>query len=335
MKRQAVSIFLCALLCAAALAGCVSPSGRSLSAQGELPTIALLTDDAAFINAVAEAAGESYTVFATDSLDEANAADAVFLYLPEPWDIADVTAPLVIYTDKPHIVIEGVSGVVVDKDAAAREAWDTLYAYPTHCTPIRTLTLVESAESTGGQIYSEMLAAGKLMDKGLYCADTAELSAYDWAAEALDSVAVGLLDTIYAENAALARAAFFALREADRNDSVEVICAGMDDEMLEYMAEDHWLMGAAIGADMRKVAAEMTKLADGLLSSGATDTVSIPPKAILSDDVAAELAELEAANAAAAEATPSDATDTNATPSDANVATADATPGNATATKAK
>ena len=60
------------------------------------------------------------------------------------------------------------------------------------------------------------------------------------------------MDTIYAENAELAKAAYAALKAANRNDSVEVICAELTEELVSLMIEDHWLMGACVGVNMNE-----------------------------------------------------------------------------------
>ncbi len=136
----------------------------------------------------------------------------------------------------------------IEEDPAqnAQLAWDALFSYPSHEAPVRVLGLFTKAGSPGDALYRQMLTQGKLMKKGVYYAD-GDGEAKAWAAEALAAVPVGLLDSIYAETPALALAAYEALREADRSDSVEVICAGVTEEVLAAMREDHFSMGAAAG----------------------------------------------------------------------------------------
>ena len=83
------------------------------------------------------------------------------------------------------------------------------------------------------------------MEKGLYTGGPE--GAQSWTQEALDGIMPGLLDTIYAENPEYAKAAYAALKNADRNDSVEVICAGLDPQIIGDMIENHWLMGRRRG----------------------------------------------------------------------------------------
>ena len=155
-----------------------------------------------------------------------------------------------------------------DPAECAAMAWDALFTYPAHEAPIRVLALLDTPGSPGDVIFQEMVQAGKLQPKGVYYdnlppspsespsegetpmpAETPALllDAGAWTAQALDGVTVGLLDSIYAETPQLAMDAYRALRAANRNDAVEVICAGITQEVLDAMAEDHFSMGAAAG----------------------------------------------------------------------------------------
>lgn len=93
------------------------------------------------------------------------------------------------------------------------------------------------------------------------------------------------MDTIYAENAELAKAAYAALKAANRNDSVEVICAELTEELVSLMIEDHWLMGACVGVNMNEAAEDMLKLAEQLTTTGAVSVINLEIGAICSDDV--------------------------------------------------
>lgn len=148
--------------------------------------------------------------------------------------------------------------VVENPAQTAQMAWDALFEYPTHEAPIRVLALLKRTGSPGDAFYRQMLSEGKLMPKGVCYADQ-EADAAAWVANALKSIPVGLLDSIYAEDTALAMAAYKALREANRNDSVEVICAGITQEVIAAMQEDRFSMGAAAGVyenELRVVYAE-------------------------------------------------------------------------------
>ena len=158
--------------------------------------------------------------------------------------------------------------LVEDPAECAAMAWDALFTYPAHEAPIRVLALLDTPGSPGDVIFQEMVQAGKLQPKGVYYdnlppapsespsegetpmpAETPALplDPGTWTAQALDGVTVGLLDSIYAETPQLAMDAYRALRAANRNDAVEVICAGITQEILDAMVEDHFSMGAAAG----------------------------------------------------------------------------------------
>lgn len=159
-----------------------------------------------------------------------------------------------------------------DPAECAAMAWDALFTYPAHEAPIRVLALLDTPGSPGDVIFQEMVQAGKLQPKGVYYDNlppapsespaegetpapeetpegtpTLPLDPGTWTAQALDGVTVGLLDSIYAETPQLAMDAYRALRAANRNDAVEVICAGITQEILDAMVEDHFSMGAAAG----------------------------------------------------------------------------------------
>lgn len=136
----------------------------------------------------------------------------------------------------------------IEEDPAqnVRLAWEALFTYTAHEAPVRVLALLTNEGSPGDVLFQNMLQEGKLMNRGAFYSDSGE-GPKAWVAEALLGVPVGLLDSIYAETPALAMAAYEALREAGRNDSVEVISAGITEEVIFAMQEDHFAMGAAAG----------------------------------------------------------------------------------------
>lgn len=142
--------------------------------------------------------------------------------------------------------------VAEDPAQWAEIAWETLFAYPAHEAPVRVLALFKEADSPGDALYQRMLTEGKLMAKGAYYAN-ADGSPKNWTQKALKGVSIGLLDSIYAETPELALAAYEALREAGRNDSVEVICAGITEDVMAAMKKDRFSMGAAAGVYQNQI----------------------------------------------------------------------------------
>ncbi len=222
------------------------------------------------------------------TLEEKNMAAAkqgvLLVFMPEPEEMSAITGPAVILTDEPENLPDNVSVVITDSDAAAEAAWDVLYSFPSHCSPIRTISLF-AGRDRAYELQQELIAAGKLHDKGTYIEGTGMGTPEKWIEEAINAVPVGLLDTIYAESESLAKAAYDALKAAKRNDSVEVICSEVSEDLVALMIEDHWLMGACAGTNLNRAAEEMLRLAAKLTETGETETVALSTEAICSDDV--------------------------------------------------
>lgn len=274
------------ILAVAVLTGCTAP----VQAEPEptpIPmkmTVISANDD--FSDMVEAQAGTEVQISAADNAEDAD-WDVTLLYMPETGKLNEIEGSGVVLTDDPALIPEDVSTVAIDNDAAVQAAWDALYTYPAHSTPIRILTLTESGAGLSREIFDIMLAEGKLQDKGNYIHSQSEQSPEEWVAERLADVPVGLLDTIYADTQELAIAAYNALRAAERNDSVEVICPVLSEALIELMVEDHWSMGVCVGVSMKEGVEAMLELAEELVETGEAKTVSLEPKVVYSDDVKA------------------------------------------------
>lgn len=274
------------ILAVAVLTGCTAP----VQAEPEptpIPmkmTVISASDD--FSDMVEAQAGSEVQISAADNAEDAD-WDVTLLYMPETGKLNEIEGSGVVLTDDPALIPEDVSTVAIDNDAAVQAAWDALYTYPAHSTPIRILTLTESGAGLSREIFDIMLAEGKLQDKGNYIHSQSEQSPEEWVAERLADVPVGLLDTIYADTQELAIAAYNALRAAERNDSVEVICPVLSEALIELMVEDHWSMGVCVGVSMKEGVEAMLELAEELVETGEAKTVSLEPKVVYSDDVKA------------------------------------------------
>ncbi len=278
------------ILAAAMLSGC-SVMVYDETNPAPVPTaapvrMAVVSENEDFSKAVEENALEQIQI-GTSSDAEDVSYDVTLVYMPEPGTLSEAAGNEVVLTDAPEQVPDDVSTVAIDHDAAVWAAWDALYNYPSHCTPIRLLTLTEGGASLSRERFDIMLEEGKLQDKGSYIESQSEQPAGEWVAQRLADIPVGLLDTIYAETEELAIAAYNALRAAERNDSVEVICPVLTDTLVELMVEDHWSMGVCVGVTPKVEARAMLELAEELMETGRTRTIYLDPLVIYSDDVKA------------------------------------------------
>lgn len=286
-RNRTIALLAMLASCVAAAIGIMALQPRPAVAPAQpvptpeptpLPGIAITAGDEEFVRTVEELAQGEFEI-------DPNREGVSLLYLPEPEAVRAQEGDMVIFTYRPELVAEGAAGVVVSREAAAQAAWDALYTYPTHSTPIRLLTLLQSAAGPSYALYEQLLGEGKLQGKGLYIADAEELSPGEWTTATLEGIPVGLLDTIYAETAELAEEAVAALRAQERNDSVEVICPELSPELVQLMIEDHWSMGAAVGAGHEAAARAMLELAEELDKTGKAEIVELEPVVIYSDDV--------------------------------------------------
>ena len=281
-RIKIISIMMAAML----LSGCTQMVYEEPEPTPAPVKMTVISASEEFSQAVEENAGTEVIISAADNAEDAD-FDVALVYMPDAGILNVTTGCEVVLTDDPDHVPAHVSTVAIDNDAAVRAAWDALYSYPSHCAPIRILTLTDGGASLSREIFDIMLAEGKLQDKGNYIGSQSQQDPEEWVAEKLAEIPVGLLDTIYADTEELAIAAYNALRAAERNDSVEVICPVLTDKLIELMVEDHWSMGVCVGVSMSAGAAAMLEAAQDLVETGEAKKVSIEPMVIYSDDVKA------------------------------------------------
>ncbi|MBQ2984864.1 MAG: hypothetical protein IJD61_00400 [Clostridia bacterium] len=281
-RIKIISLVLAAML----LSGCTQMVYEEPEPTPAPVKMTVISASEEFSQAVEENAVTEVIISAADNAEDAD-FDVALVYMPDAGILNATTGCEVVLTDDPDHVPAHVSTVAIDNDAAVRAAWDALYSYPSHCAPIRILTLTDGGASLSREIFDIMLAEGKLQDKGNYIGSQSQQDPEEWVAEKLAEIPVGLLDTIYADTEELAIAAYNALRAAERNDSVEVICPVLTDKLIELMVEDHWSMGVCVGVSMSAGAAAMLEAAQDLVETGEAKKVSIEPMVIYSDDVKA------------------------------------------------
>ena len=281
-QTKMISLALAAML----FAGCAAPVQAEPEPTPPPVRMAVVSAADGFAEMLAEQAGNEVEINAADNIEDAD-FDIALLYMPDADEVEEITGSGVVLTDEPELIPEDISTVTVDDDAAVRAAWDALYNYPSHSTPIRLLTLTAGGEGLSREMFDTMLAEGKLQDKGNYIESQSEQPPEEWVAQRLEAIPVGLLDTIYADTEELAIAAYNALRAAERNDSVEVICPVLTEKLIGLMVEDHWSMGVCVGVSMKQGAEAMLELAEELINGGKPGSRSLEPVVVYSDEVKA------------------------------------------------
>ena len=292
MKRF-VSILLTAMLVLCALSGCYAPAAVLEDTPAPAPepegvkrvfgvdtmVIGLWGGEGAFMAAAVYQAGlMGLTTTVVASAEEADSCDAVVIYRPE--DKAKVSVPAIAFTGDESLIPDGGFGIIADDGAALNAAMDALLSYDSHCTPIRTVAFVKTDDGPAAQLVEECRAEGKLMMKGVQAGVDAEA-----AVELLNSIPVGLLDTVFAENEELALMAYDALKANYRNDLVEVITPALSTGIVKRMMEDRYLMGAAAGVDEWSAGALAVRMAAVLFAGREVENVTLKPVVVYSKDL--------------------------------------------------
>ena len=227
-----------------------APEGMQKAFGREISLACIASSDGLFAKGVqAQAKLTGTPLKMISSIDEAAGADAL-ICCDEEGEIPalDGAKPVFVYTAHETPSSENVHVLRYMKTEETQAALEAMYLYPSHEAPIRILGLFDSGEEEAYSEYMKMEAAGKLQSKGAYIASDGQ-AAEDWLYESLASITVGILDTVYAQTPELAMRGFSALQKADRNDAVEICAAGLTQAQIEAMQEDHFLMGAAVGAN--------------------------------------------------------------------------------------
>lgn len=181
---------------------------------------------------------------------------------------------------------ENASGMIIyEKSGETDAALDAMFTYPSHEAPVRILGLFDDIESEAAKRYLEMETEGKLQNKGVFIQSDGIVTE-DWLAETLSGIGIGVLDTVFAQTPELAQSGFRALRKANRNDAVEICAAGISEEQIKAMQEDHFLMGLALGFDEYGAGMLALRMCAGILAGEKVEKpVKIEPFALYSDEV--------------------------------------------------
>lgn len=299
MRKGLACVLVMALLCT----GCAPSVPVSAPAQTPVPTPLPQGVDKAFGGSVRLAyyqagAGEWFgegvveqaeklgmQVKAVEEPAEANSSDLLVAFDPEGMaDYTGVNVPVILYTCSEALPSDGY-GVVYDAAAEAQAALDAMFTYPSHEAPVRIVGLFSTSDGAL-PAYMQMQSDGKLQDKGAWTPQT-PAAASAWLQETLGGITPGVLDTVFAGDAALAIQAYRVLRGAGRGDAVEVCAAGLSREQITAMGEDHFLMGTATGPNEYGAGMLIVRMAAFLLADEPVENVTLPPFTVYSDDVIA------------------------------------------------
>ncbi len=270
------------------------PEGQ-LRVFGKDITVALLSGSDMFSYGVgmqADALGIDLRI--VDSIEDASGTDIIIAYMPDEEQLEIAAMPVIAYTNDASLHPATGSSIVYDADSELEAALDVMFTYVSHEAPVRIVCMYEGGpDSAPALAVARMNEEGKLYIKGEISAE--ESGGADEAVAQLETlladIVPGLLDTLFTSDAELAMAAYDVLEAAKRSDAVEVITAGLNMDIVAAMINDHFLMGAAVGANEQGAGALAVRMAVEYLAGGRVEDVMLAPFALYSDDVIAATAD--------------------------------------------
>lgn len=319
MKRWLYPI-ICLLFCAAA--ACTAPGGEPLAAllppsptpaptpvPTPQPVVAILADSGKrlfYEGLTADKAGDNAKLMrAEGGVETLQGSDfegeyAVIAYLDgsdsqrealERLRLSGV--PVCAYAPNGETPPEGVPTLAYDPLGAAEKALDEAIGFAPHDTPVRLTALFTSEESAAFAAFSQGIAGGKVMRKGVYIENVTETPLEEWIIERMHETLPGTIDGVYAETAGQALLAASAIEGAGLS-GVEVFCAEATDALLNRMLAVPDILVSAVGTNDafagRYLRAQATRLLLGL--PGASDGAALLPRLYRADTLANDWASL-------------------------------------------
>jgi len=153
MKKINIIAFV---LAAVLLAGCTAAPVTQPEPTPQPVKMTVISADDDFSAELEAQADIEVVLSAADNEEDAD-FDVALVYMPDPSALSQVTGCEVVLTDDPALVPEDVSTVAIDNDAAVQAAWDALYTYPAHSTPIRILALTETGAGLSRETFDIMV----------------------------------------------------------------------------------------------------------------------------------------------------------------------------------
>lgn len=188
--------------------------------------------------------------FDTALAEAAQDADAVVAFLPEATEDTDalieLNKPAAIFAAQKGSVPQGLSYLYYEPDGELDAAFNAALTYPPHETPVRLILFFESADSPAYAAYQKLYEEGKIFPKEIYITSDEETGAGEWLTAKLESYVEGMLDAVFAEDAALAVSACDTLDALSRTD-MEVFCPGVNADVITRMQSDPEVFAQAVG----------------------------------------------------------------------------------------
>ena len=234
----------------------------------------------------------------------AETADALVAFMPEGGSssaLSGLSIPAAVFTVNGSDMPQEISHLSYDPAKELDTAFNAALVYPPHDTPVRLILMFESADSEAHTAYKTLYDKGMIFPKETYTASDSDKKAGEWLTSKMDNYVEGMLDAVFAEDAALAVSAFDSLEALNRTD-MEVFCPGITPDVISRMQKNPEVFAQGIGrndalAGMLCVRAALGKLKGGEAVSQASEPVIINATDI-GDDAVASLEGLDAEKAA-------------------------------------
>lgn len=238
----------------------------------------------------AKAAGDGFSAAVTNAADTADALIACVT--GERPDFGALNAayskgmPITIFEMQQGSVASDISQIYFTPGGEINLAFDAALTYPPHDTPVRLILMFESKETESYILYKQLYGEGKIFPKEIYIASEAKTTAGEWLKSKLGGYIAGMLDGVYAENAALALEALDVIEALERTD-MEVFCPGVTGKTVERMQKNPDVFAQTVGANSYLAGALSVRAAlKGLKGEGKV-TLELKPEVINASDIAA------------------------------------------------
>ena len=249
------------------------------------------------VTVTTNAAGDGFDAAVAEA---ARSADAVVAFLPNTVQgygaLESPDKPAVVYEMGKGSAPQSMSHLYYQADDELNMAFDAALFYPPHETPVRLILMFESGDSPAYAAYQELYDQGRIFPKEIYIASEADKDAGEWLTGVLDDYVEGMLDAVFAEDAAMAKSAYDALAALQRTD-MEVFCPGITNDVATRMQQGPDVFAQGIGRNDALAGMLSVRAALQMLKGGEAVTLAFEPAVINAADFGDDaLAALEVAD---------------------------------------